>query len=79
MDSRIPSSCSACSARRQESSWNWSSATEQRERAIRSLADLDQRIARQIAAIESGVDPVLVGERIRALKAEREQAEATRS
>jgi site-specific DNA recombinase len=50
-------------------------STEQRERAVRSLADLDQRIARQIAAIESGVDPVLVGERIRALKAEREQTE----
>jgi hypothetical protein len=51
-------------------------STEQRERAIRSLADLDQRIARQIAAIESGVDPVLVGEHIRALKAERQQTEA---
>jgi hypothetical protein len=49
---------------------------DQRGRATRSLADLDQRIARQIAAIESGVDPVLVGERISALKAEREQTEA---
>jgi hypothetical protein len=52
-------------------------ATEQRERTVRGLADLDQRIARQIAAIEAGVDPVLVGERIRALKAERQQTETT--
>ena len=48
---------------------------ERRERLTRRLADLDQRIARQIAAIESGVDPVLVGERIRALKAERHETE----
>jgi len=50
-------------------------STERRERLTRRLADLDQRIARQIAAIESGVDPVLVGERIRALKAERHETE----
>ena len=50
-------------------------SAEQRERLTSQLSDLDQRIERQIAAIESGVDPVLVGERIRALKGERHQAE----
>jgi hypothetical protein len=34
-----------------------------------------QRIQRQLAAIENGVDPLLVGERIQALKGEREQTE----
>jgi hypothetical protein len=37
------------------------------------------RLQRQIAAIESGVDPVLVGERIRALKGERDQAQTALS
>ena len=50
-------------------------SAEQRERLTAQLSDLDQRVERQLAAIESGVDPVLVGERIRALKAERQQAE----
>jgi site-specific DNA recombinase len=49
--------------------------TKQRKRLTTKLADLDQRIERQVAAIESGVDPVLVGERIRALKDERQQTE----
>jgi len=47
----------------------------QRKRLTATLADLDQRIERQVAAIESGVDPVLVGERIRSLKGERQQSE----
>lgn len=50
-------------------------SAEQRERLTSQLSDIDQRIERQLAAIESGVDLVLVGERIRALKAEREQTE----
>jgi hypothetical protein len=49
--------------------------TDRRERLTRQLADIDQRTARQVAAIEAGVDPVLVGERIRALKSEREGVE----
>ena len=49
--------------------------SEERGRLTDRLADLDQRIARQIAAIESGIDPVLVGERIDALKAERHETE----
>ncbi len=49
--------------------------TAQRKRLTAKLADLDQRLERQLAAIESGVDPLLVGERIRALKDERQQAE----
>jgi site-specific DNA recombinase len=46
-----------------------------RKRLTLTLADIDQRIERQIAAIESGIDPLLVGERVRALKDERQQAE----
>lgn len=49
---------------------------EERERIAREVSDVEQRIERQLAAIESGVDPVLVGERIRALKGKREVAEA---
>lgn len=50
-------------------------SAEQRGRMTAQLQGFDQRIERQLAAIESGVDPLLVGERIRALKAEREQVE----
>jgi site-specific DNA recombinase len=50
--------------------------SDERTRLERRLADLDRRLERQLAAIESGIDPTLVGERIRALKAEREEAEA---
>ena len=49
---------------------------EERQRIAREVSDVEQRIERQLAAIESGVDPVLVGERIRALKDKREVAEA---
>jgi hypothetical protein len=49
--------------------------SETRVRLTDRLSDLDRRIARQITAIESGVDPVLVGERIRALKGERKECE----
>ncbi len=40
------------------------------------IADINQRIERQLTAIENGVDPTMVGERIRKLKEERKQAEA---
>ena len=40
------------------------------------LGDIEQRIRRQLTAIENGVDPLLVGERIEALKGEREQTQA---
>jgi DNA invertase Pin-like site-specific DNA recombinase len=53
--------------------------TQQRTRLTDQLADIDQRIGRQLAAIEAGVEPVLVGERILTLKAERHQAEAALS
>lgn len=49
--------------------------TAQRKRLTAKLADLDQRLERQLAAIESGVDPLFVGKRIRTLKDERQQAE----
>jgi len=48
----------------------------ERTRAVRRLGEVDQRIERQLGAIEAGVDPALVGERIRELKAEREEIEA---
>jgi site-specific DNA recombinase len=44
--------------------------------AKRRLSDVEQRIERQLAAIEAGVDPIVVGERIRVLKSEREEVEA---
>jgi len=47
-----------------------------RKRVTRKLSEIDQRVERQLAAIEAGVDPVVVGERIRILKAEREEAKA---
>jgi hypothetical protein len=48
----------------------------ERERAGRQLGEVERRIERQLAAIEAGVDPALVGERIRALKSERQEVEA---
>jgi Recombinase len=42
----------------------------------RQLGEVEQRIERQLGAIEAGVDPALVGERIRELKAERQEVEA---
>jgi site-specific DNA recombinase len=53
-----------------------SSDGNERKRIARQLGEVGQRIERQLAAIEAGVDPVLVGERIRSLKAEREEATA---
>jgi site-specific DNA recombinase len=47
-----------------------------RKRVARQLGEIDQKIERQLAAIEAGVDPVVVGERIRSLKGEREEAQA---
>ena len=47
-----------------------------RERLSSQLSDIDQRIHRQLAAIENGVDPLLVGKRIEALKGEHQQTQA---
>jgi len=47
-----------------------------RRRIESEIAEIEQRIERQLAAIESGVDPTVVGERIRKLKEERKHAEA---
>jgi hypothetical protein len=44
-------------------------------RIAKQLSEVDQRIERQLAAIEAGVDPIVVGKRIRTLKSEREEAE----
>jgi site-specific DNA recombinase len=49
---------------------------DQGKRVAERLGEIDRRIERQLAAIEAGVDPVLVGERIRALKGEREDAQS---
>jgi hypothetical protein len=48
---------------------------DKRTRITKQLSEVDQRIERQLAAIEAGVDPAVVGKRIRTLKAEREKAE----
>lgn len=45
-------------------------------RIEQKLAEVEQRLARQVAAIEAGVDPMIVGERIRELKHERGHIEA---
>jgi site-specific DNA recombinase len=47
-----------------------------RDRIEKQLAAIDQRLARQMAAIEADVDPLIVGERIRELKHERGHIEA---
>lgn len=48
----------------------------ERERLSNQMADIERRITRQLAAIETGVDPHLVGERIEALKRERAETQA---
>jgi hypothetical protein len=48
---------------------------DKRTRIAKQLSEVDQRIERQLAAIEAGVDPAVVGKRIRTLKTEREEAE----
>ena len=48
---------------------------DKRTRITKQLGEVDQRIERQLAAIEAGVDPAVVGKRIRTLKTEREEAE----
>ncbi len=48
---------------------------DKRKRIAKQLGEVDQRIERQLAAIEAGVDPMVVGKRIGALKTEREEAE----
>jgi hypothetical protein len=53
-----------------------SNGSAERERAGDQLSDVERRIERQLAAIEAGVDPAIVGERIRDLKAERQEIEA---
>ncbi|MGH2844721.1 MAG: hypothetical protein ACRDL0_01630, partial [Thermoleophilaceae bacterium] len=50
-------------------------AGHQRDALSSRIADVDRRIDRQLAAIEAGVDPIVVGERIRALKLARAEAE----
>src|SRR6202012_2771261 len=49
---------------------------EERGRMAHEVGEVEQRIQRQLDAIENDVDPVLIGDRIRALKQEREVAEA---
>jgi hypothetical protein len=47
---------------------------DKRKRIAGQIAEVEQKIERQLAAIEAGVDPVEVGRRIRDLKAERAEA-----
>jgi len=47
---------------------------DKRKRLAGQIAAVEQKIERQLAAIEAGVDPVEVGRRIRELKAERAEA-----
>ena len=45
-------------------------------RVRHEIADLDRRIGLQIDALEQGIEPELVGERIAQLRVEKERAEA---
>ncbi len=47
---------------------------EKRQRLQKIVSDIDTRLDRQIAAIEAGVDPAVVAERIRQLESKREEA-----
>ena len=49
---------------------------DKRKRITSQIAELEQKIERQLAAIEAGVDPAEVGRRIRELKAERAKAQS---
>ena len=49
---------------------------DKRKRIAVQTAAVEQKIERQLAAIEAGVDPVEVGRRIRGLKAERAEAQS---
>jgi site-specific DNA recombinase len=51
-------------------------AQEAQARPNRQIADLDKAIAFQVQAIEKGIEPELVAERIAELRADKEQAEA---
>jgi hypothetical protein len=47
---------------------------EKRQRLQKIVSDIDTRLDRQLAAIEAGVDPSVVAERIRQLESKREEA-----
>lgn len=48
---------------------------QRRDRLVRLIGEIDRRTERQVAAIEAGVDPAVVSERISSLKAKRAEAE----
>lgn len=52
-----------------------SQSDEKRHRLQKIVSDIDTRLDRQIAAIEAGVDPAVVAERIRQLESKREEAQ----
>ncbi len=49
---------------------------DKRKRLAGQITTVEQKIERQLAAIEAGVDPVEVGRRIRELKAERTESQS---
>jgi site-specific DNA recombinase len=53
-----------------------SEGRDERNRLERRLTDLDQRVELQLRAIEAGVDPTLVRDRVETLKAERDVLQA---
>ncbi len=53
-----------------------SEGRQERARLERRLTDVDQRVELQLRAIEAGVDPTLVRDRVETLKAERDQLQA---
>jgi site-specific DNA recombinase len=53
-----------------------SEGRDERNRLERRLSDVDQRVDLQLHAIEAGVDPTLVRDRVETLKAERDELQA---
>jgi DNA invertase Pin-like site-specific DNA recombinase len=53
-----------------------SEGRDERTRLERRLTDVDQRVELQLRAIEAGVDPTLVRDRVETLKAERDELQA---
>jgi len=74
--SRLEWSLAATATARSSQGAFASKSKDTHKRLREEIADLDRRIGLQIDALEQGIEPELVGERIAQLRLEKEQAEA---
>ena len=74
--SRLEWSLAATATARRSQGAFASKSKDTHKRLREEIADLDRRIGLQIDALEQGIEPELVGERIAQLRLEKEQAEA---